>query len=351
MILGKRVLKSQPLTFQNPFHTTGFSHVLDPARFSRVPMQGISNAEAYANSLRMKRYAELANAGFTAEQIREWRKKDPQFNLAMDENGIFSIPLGVGVTSLKDRDKRLDMLRQVEMANAGIYSGKIAKDRALRKIYEKMQEKKLEKKVYQWIHENMDEDSIPNSLRDDYHAWDKKKDPTTAGNKNKVVRQERNPDPSGKEKEITLDQDGEKLNFPDDKDTMDSEEVEAIIKAIDDKDKIKKETDDEGSGAFSSYRVPRLHQMVAPIHQREASMSAKDDIEEHKREVEDRQEIYKEQQKDIRGEEPPKGMVERAVPKTAEPIQLTTITEHPSLNRLSITIAPFYYHDRTSPFF
>ena len=80
-----------------------------------------------------------------------------------------------------------------------------------------------------------------------------------------------------------------------------------------------------GKGIIDSgWRAPRLHKLVRPLKRFEIEEGPDKIIEDQKQALDDRRTMYKDEQTHQRGTTPPKDMVERAMPKLAEPFLAST---------------------------
>ena len=122
---------------------------------------------------------------------------------------------------------------------------------------------------------------------------------------------------------------------------------DAIMKPTDDDadEEEEEEEDDLGGGAFSrhhphyGWRAPRLHNLIRPYKPFVIEQTPEQLIEEQKQGLDDRRNMYKDEMKEQRGEAPPTGMVERAMPKLASPAVFSF-----SFPKLNFGITPFDVH-------
>ena len=85
---------------------------------------------------------------------------------------------------------------------------------------------------------------------------------------------------------------------------------------------------------FTRKRLPRIFAMKRPWF-RERPYNAEEDVEEQQETLDERREEYRQAQHELRGKEPPRSMVKRAVPELAEPITLS-IRKPTYFNSLSL---------------
>ena len=76
----------------------------------------------------------------------------------------------------------------------------------------------------------------------------------------------------------------------------------------------------QGHGIIGGWHAPRLFNLVRPYKKFEIPQTPAEIVDEQKNSLDSNRNLYKEKLNQLRGMQPPKGMVERAFPNTAEPL-------------------------------
>lgn len=106
--------------------------------------------------------------------------------------------------------------------------------------------------------------------------------------------------------------------------------------------RLKSQPQQQAAAAGSGWRAPMLHNLVRPLKRFEINQTPDKIIEEQKEALDERRDMYKDLQENQRGAPPPKGMVERAMPKLAAPL----FTERKVIQNLGIVPHPFIFRKK-----
>lgn len=289
----------KPLEFRNPFRTTGVKQVA--TRIIKAPIipDGYSR-EGF-------RYSFGANrSGISLPNLIGKQAAIDVKNLGIipDYDGVDlssfmndSLILPSGVASLEKLQKQRDVAHQIQQFNAKILDDDQRAMKSLSEFMEKKKKIELRKKIVQWLAETDDLDEVPTEYREAVADYYKEKYPTES-DRNKHIKDIEDKRRE-KKKKITP------------KDLADYNA--RVYYSNMDRDTL--------SPAGYGWRAPRLHRLVRPIKEIEVDDPEKI-IEDQKDSLEERREFYKNFQTEQRGIQPPKDMVERAIPKMAEPIYI-----------------------------
>lgn len=278
----KHITKSRPLHIRNKFRTGGvkqraFRIITAPLTFT-VPNYynyRAHNATDPLNSLVTKNFM-----------------NDPDgVDLDSTFSGMLSLPSGV--TSVENAEKAADTQRKIERYNAGILSGRENEIKRLYKIAKKQREAQYRQKLIQWLAETDELDEVPAEFTEEVNDYlgtltDEKRNEINA---RKQRRKERRQQAERRKKAS---------------DTTHKEYQDRLMRNI----------ALEGNG----WRAPRLYSLLKPVHPLTLTSNPNEVVENEKNLLNDFREMYKEQQLNARGIDPPNSMVERAFPKTAYPI-------------------------------
>lgn len=103
----------------------------------------------------------------------------------------------------------------------------------------------------------------------------------------------------------------------------------------------------EGEILNSGWRAPRLHKLIRPLKRFEIDETPDKIIEDQKQALDDRRAMYKDEQTHQRGAPPPKGMIERAMPKLAEPFSgVRPVPQHYIRPNFGVTLHPFIFPNK-----
>ena len=317
--ISKTPTKTKKLKFKNPFSNGNPNKIIFDSFRSQIPFNGLTSVEEYQRLLRLKRQAQQANAG-----LLKGKTKDD-----------FSIALPQGVASVEDRDKKLDAARKIQMQNAKILTAKDREKKALLKAMKKRKLEEAKRKTIEYFALREDEDGVPAEyqesvdlyyrLHPDVKETVKKKRELYKLNKDIIALRKKfgmakNPDEANKD-----DNNDERDNVlpnatlsTDQRIALAKQEYEDLKKQEPDFDRLMHPDDNDGTSG-SGFRSPFIFEMLRPVRRR-IFKSGKDQVQEQENTREARKEKFKEFQKEKYGIEPPDNMINRAVPKTAEPV-------------------------------
>lgn len=303
----------KPIFFRNPYRSIGVTQRASHVMVGPMRRDGITSIENEERSRYSKHIAQLANAGML--------KKMQETGVIPDDMGVdmsdFSgnvAALPGGVTNLQDMEKESDIARQIERYNAGILSEEHRKQKALMEIAKKRKQSEYTQKIIQWLAETDELDEVPREFAEEVEKYysknggeDKKaevqrkrklrRDREEAKERNRLFKQsywQSNPMTA-----VLQPRTGTSEHFSTNTGLINPYETTAI-----------------GGG----WRAPRLHKLVRPLKRFEIKETPDKIVEEQKQALDDRRTLYKDEQTEQRGVAPPKDMVERAMPKLAEPI-------------------------------
>ena len=346
--------RSRPLRFKNPFRTTG---TIQPAGYvtyrSPILSDGVTSLELRAKQIAQERWKQLQNAGMVGED-----EMGP-FDLTNFSQAIM-MPDGVG--SVEQRDKMTSAMRDAQRHNAGILSINEYKLRNLQKIMKQQQEKAAQEKLIEYLAAADEMDQIPEEFKEEVESWYRAGlDPafvTDTGvlNEKKIREMTHNDGTYEKLYEARIHellqkrQGVKRITDLRRKQRMDRERVkneqlrttQDILNKLNQDARRTQGLDRKSELIGNGWRAPRLFEMVRPHHifSDDLKRSPEDIVNEQRENLENRQELYREQQEEQRGKKPPKEMVNRAMPNTAEPLFVPeeapkpfTITPHPFLFR------------------
>lgn len=150
----KRKIRSHPLSFHNPFYTTGAKIRIPERSFAR-PIRGLSTIGDYANTLR----GEPLNSVYNQPLL----DRTPQYEGAHSQ---WTSLLPKGVNSVEARDRRLTAQREIEAQHAGVYSKKEQRLRALQRMMYDWTKAKDMKKIMQMLTEHDELGGIPKQSKE-----------------------------------------------------------------------------------------------------------------------------------------------------------------------------------------
>lgn len=360
MYKGNRFHKKQgikPLFFKNPFRSIGVKQRTSRILVGPMRREGITSIENEEKSRLAERIRQLSNAGMT-KQMKELGviPDDLGVNMSDYTGNIAALP--TGVTSIENMEKQADIARQIERYNAGI----LDEDRREQKLFMDLAKKRQidmgRQKIIQWIAETDELDSTPAEVaeeveqyyRDHYQGNEKQKKESVKKKREQRKKREEEKQaaellrrgywqsspfksilkpatPQSTRYSANTSLNAQRLGEPE---YYTGEDVYGLNQLF-----------NEGYGMINNrgWRAPRLHKLVRPFKRFEIDELPDQIIEEQKQALDDRRNMYKDEQEFQRGTAPPKDMVERAMPKTAEPM---IILPH-KIPDLGITLHPFVF--------
>ena len=346
-----RTFSIRPLTFRNPFSSTGFIPPPEIDLTSYIP------------------------TGFDNEE--------------------YTTSLGpMGVNNVEKRDKELDAIRRAQAANAKIYRNK--KDRLFHDIAKAAKKRKrqlVQSRVIQYLAENAellgDMDLVPESLISSVKSYQKshrkRLNYIAAKKRADLLKKLKNRDYQLTDEEQSMVKHFDKTlgtvwrdedKYTDDLTELYNEaqdEADAAEEGDDDDDETgsgiiegRKLYDkvygcrrpsysyDENCGGILQPKAKRLHELVRPWMVTIPKIIPEEEVKTQQQRLEDRQNSYIQDQKENRGQEPPREMVKRAMPETAEPIADDAIPKpfkilHPPVKKYQF-IHQKRFHGKQIPF-
>lgn len=305
MLRNKRVGKTKrraTIRFSNPYRTTGVRQRANRIMTGPLIREGITSVENHEKEAAQRRYSQLANAGML-KQMKELGIIPDHVGVDMNEFVGNNISLPNGVTSVEEAENQRDIARQIEQFNAGIMDEATHEQKVLTELAQKRKKDEYRTKLIQWLAETDELDEIPNEFREEVEAYYAKKDKEehknvgTTLSEMKAKREKRKKEQEEKEKKKRFERGYWEHTDP----------FANIAMPI-------------GNGEIHGWRAPRLHRLLRPIKPFIIEHTPEQLVEEQKDDLEKRRDEYKNEQMQQRGLAPPKDMIERAFPKTAEPM-------------------------------
>ena len=372
-----------PLIYKNPFRSTGVKQRASHVYVGPMRREGITSVENAERERLYKHLSQLSNAGMI-KQMRELGiiPDDVGVNMSQFSGNLAALPNGV--TSLEQVQKEADVMRQIEQYNAGILNQEHSEQKALMELAKKRKQSEYRKKIIQWLAETDEMDEVPLEFKEEVEDYYKnnptvKKDDIEAKRKKRKEEEEKKAtekylkqmywqsdpfssvlQPSTLESTRYSDNPGlltkevvtptfmpseEDIITPEIKEVLDelyryvnvgditfdgaldfirlSGEINESIKPFVIEYFRKHYNTGNGvihGGSINGWRAPRLHKLVRPLKRFMIEENPDKIIEDQKQALDDRRAMYKDEQTFQRGTTPPKDMIERAMPKLAEPI-------------------------------
>ena len=379
MAVGKRGktkrrvrVHKQPLIFRNPFRS-GREDRKAKIMTGPIMSSGMTHADQMAED-RYRKRMELAEELGGVDNVTN---DDLGVDMRAYDTGIIALPQGV--TSVEAFEKGQNIARQAELFNAKILNEKRRKQQILAKIAKKKKLKELETKVLQYLAETDEIDEVPIEYREELKKYMeanyKQKNYTSREDWENKVRAKREERKKQEEKEKLLARIAANNNYKShgyynhweappslfDLPSSSQHYTSAYDEAIGRSEAIRTDplppvalfrppapgqqpperqalivvpdrqvAAQQGSGRINSshqvgWRAPRLFNLVQPIDLFTIDQTPQQISDEQKKTLEERREEYKDLQTKKRGNLPPKAMVERAFPKSAEPIYIDDV--------------------------
>lgn len=319
---GKKT-KTKRLVIRNKFQNPPLNRSLFTAYRAPLRRDGMSSLEEAAKQNSLVMIGDEAYEGLLGEK--------PGLDLSRYGNAL--ITLDDGVSSVEQAEKERSAMRQAERYNAGILTAKEKMLKTLYKQEKKRKEMAAREKIIQYLSLYDEEDkeqlsNIPMELREEVTKYKQRmadihgRYSRTTGENIPTIAEKREYDEFEKmQKAYRAMREAEKKKKPEEKYTASAQAFQDMRKT--------------GFGIINNphrlqgipnrvfgWKAPRIHELLTPLRrtlQSQLSKTPEQIVDEHKKEREERETEYKEQQTQQRGVEPPKEMVNRAVPKTAEP--------------------------------
>lgn len=362
----------KPLFQRNPFRSIGVKQRATNIFVGPLKREGITSVENEERARQGKRLAQLSNAGMV-KQMRNLGIIPDDMGVDMSDftGNIAALPSGI--TSLENVQREGDIAHQIEQFNAGILNQEHREQKALMEIAKKRKASEYRQKIIQWLAETDELDEVPAEFAEEVAAYYN----THRGVKERVERSRK----ARKEKEEAEER--KKLmqkgywqssspfssiiqrplsstryttntgliqKITRDPNLTDEErriaEAERRIASYEDMPDL---SDFFGDGIINSgWRAPRLHKLIRPLKRFEIEEEPDKIIEDQQQALDDRRSMYKDEQTRQRGTTPPKDMIERAMPKLAEPF----FANRPLVQRFrtrpdfGITLHPFVFPNK-----
>ena len=372
MFEGNRVgirYQSKPLIFANPFKTSQRQTQLYTTYRSPIHREGITSLEKAQQERILERIQELKNAGMYDDEDDE--------RMFRDFGNLATFPmdsLPEGVQSIEKLEKAKSAYQKAQAANAGVLTAKQLQLKKLAKLLKERKKKEARLKAIEYLATEDELDQVPEEYKEEVENWywgkllpeEKKWWHFDSLGLNQADRDEW----KNKWRDNYEAVNGERPT-DDQVDQAYAKELELMTKRIGGQEgiaeiirrqklktrvnarrQLKREKrgiyDDpvrqfdemtrkgliqgrnvQGHGLIKGWKAPRLYTLVI--------------IDKKKEDLENRQELYRTQQTENRGMRPPNEMVNRAMPKTAEPVNI----EYPSSLQIRNVIAhPFVFPRR-----
>lgn len=320
----------RPLNITNPFYSTGARQVATVLYSGPIIRNGMNSIEVQEKLQAQKKLLSLKRVGLTP--INRFNQQSP---MDVDDGGLASM-MGInniahGVRSVEAAEKERDIRRKVERFNAGILSLKEKRMKDLYKLAKKRLKAEQEQKAIQYIAATKELADVPPELQESVQSFLADNDLlnelglTEAGltrsrdraranervEKNRIAQQKNHP---------ATNIPGLDLGSP-----THATLSEEAIQNLTEQHLNRPVTNIPGYGSGEiGWKAKPLYKLVKPF--RPVSIkdaeNPTDAVDNQENEKETRREEYKAQQKEQRGVEPPKEMVKRAFPDTAEPVIL-----------------------------
>ena len=273
--------------------------------------------------------------------------------------------LPTGVTSLKTAEKNKEMLERLQRYNAGIYDQETRDMKALYKVMKNQKTSDMRKKLIKWLANNEEIDEIPAEFEEEVTKYYNKtaegqriRDKVEAARKKRREKKEKKRLEKLKEQTYWDSDPFENIGLymPEKKQYKDlQEEAYALSRGHGEIETLKglihpdpslipfdavrpmkrrrpgyiqfaepprEFLKNHNGQRIDGWAAPRLHTLLRPFKPFILDQEPTDIVEEQRKTLDEWRDGYREQQKDSRGLLPPKDMVERAFPKTAEPAML-----------------------------
>jgi hypothetical protein len=355
----------KPLFQRNPFRSIGVKQRSTNIFVGPLKREGITSIENEERVRQGKHLAQLSNAGMV-KQMKELGiiPDDMGVDMSQFTGNVAALPSGI--TNLEDVQREADVAHQIEQFNAGILNQEHREQKALMDIAKKRKQSEYRQKIIQWLAETDELDEVPAEFAEEVAAYYAKnagmKERVAEKRKKRKEKEEREETkklrqksywqtssapfssiiPSAPSSTRYTTNTGLLQHTTRDPTPTDEDRWEAFLKELD-------EGAAEGNGFINSgWRAPRLHKLVRPLKRFEIEEEPDKIIEDQQQALDDRRSMYKDEQTRQRGTAPPKDMVERAMPKLAEPF----FANRPLVQRFrttpdfGITLHPFVFPNK-----
>lgn len=377
----------RPLFQRNPFRSIGVNQRSTKIFVGPLKREGITSVENEERARQGQRLAQLSNAGMV-KQMKDLGiiPDDMGVDMSQFTGNIAALPSGI--SSLENVQREGDVAHQIEQFNAGILNQEHREQKALMDLAKKRKQSEYRQKIIQWLAETDELDEVPAEFAEEVAAYYRSHGGRTKIEKVKSKRKKRKEREEEKE-DKKLKQQGywqpssapfstlmpsaapstryttntgllqhsmrdptpteEERRLAEEEMARAEEERQAreFQEAIE--QYMRERAQDTGEGVINSgWRAPRLHKLVRPLKRFEIEEEPDKIIEDQQQALDDRRSMYKDEQTKQRGTAPPKDMIERAMPKLAEPF----FANRPLVQRFrtapdfGITLHPFVFPNK-----
>lgn len=362
---GVKTLKTtrRPLFQRNPFRSIGVKQRSTNIFVGPLKREGITSIENEERVRQGKHLAQLSNAGMV-KQMKELGiiPDDMGVDMSQFTGNVAALPSGI--SNLEDVQREADVARQIEQFNAGILNQEHREQKALMDIAKKRKQSEYRQKIIQWLAETDELDEVPAEFAEEVaayyakHGGDTEKQRVAGLRRARKQREEQeetkklmrkgywqsSPFSSIVQRPLSSTRyttnTGLLQKITRDPNPTEEESTRALFEELPFYD---------GEGVINSgWRAPRLHKLVRPLKRFEIEEEPDKIIEDQQQALDDRRSMYKDEQTRQRGTAPPKDMVERAMPKLAEPF----FANRPLVQRFrttpdfGITLHPFVFPNK-----
>lgn len=360
----------RPLFQRNPFRSIGVKQRSTNIFVGPLKREGITSLENEERARYGKRLAQLSNAGML-KQMKDLGiiPDDMGVDMSQFTGNVAALPSGI--TNLEDVQREGDVARQIEQFNAGILNQEHREQKILMDIAKKRKQSEYRQKIIQWLAETDELDEVPAEFAEEVATYYT----NHAGRREEVAQRRRVRKQREEEEERTklmrkgywqsspfssivqrplsstryTTNTGLQRQITRDPNATEEEKIAHNLHELPFFGEDVMGEDVMGEGVIESgWRAPRLHKLIRPLKRFEIEEEPDKIIEDQQQALDDRRSMYKDEQTRQRGTTPPKDMVERAMPKLAEPffankplVQLFRTTPD-----FGITLHPFVFPSR-----
>lgn len=377
----------RPLLQRNPFRSIGVNQRSTKIFVGPLKREGITSVENEERARQGQRLAQLSNAGMV-KQMKDLGiiPDDMGVDMSQFTGNVAALPSGI--TSLENVQREGDVAHQIEQFNAGILNQEHREQKALMDIAKKRKQSEYRGKIIQWLAETDELDEVPAEFAEEvaaYYRQNRQKQPNLEEEVARKRKQRKEREEEKERKKLMRQGYWQPSSAPfssimpsaapstryttntgllqhtmrDPNPTEEEERrlVEEMARAEEERraqefrelyEQYMRERD-TGEGVINSgWRAPRLHKLVRPLKRFEIEEGPDKIIEDQQQALDDRRSMYKDEQTKQRGTAPPKDMIERAMPKLAEPF----FANRPLVQRFrtapdfGITLHPFVFPNK-----
>ena len=339
--------RRRPLYRRNPFRSIGVKQRSTNIFVGPLKREGITSIENEERTRQGRRLAQISNAGMV-KQMRELGIIPDDMGVDMSEFTGNVAALPSGVSNLEDVQREGDVARQIEQFNAGILNQEHREQKALLDIAKKRKESEYRQKIIQWLAETDELDQVPAEFAEEVAAYYTDHGGDRAKQQVETLRRAR------KQREEEVER---KKRFSRSYWQPSSIPFSSVMPRPSSSTRYTTNTGllpivtaaerrAVGNGVIESgWRAPRLHKLIRPLKRFEIEEEPDKIIEDQQQALDDRRSMYKDEQTRQRGTIPPKAMIERAMPKLAEPLAANKplVQLFRTTPEFGITLHPFVF--------